>query len=99
MIELSRDPLEVLRKDSEFVLSRGRRERDRSALLVMAPALEHPEPSTLRRLEHAYALRDLLDPTWAARPVAFENDRGRLMLLLEDPGGEVLEQFLVIRLS
>jgi PAS domain S-box-containing protein len=94
LIELSRDPLEVVRKDSEFVLSRGRRDNDGSALLVMAPAAAHPEPSTLRRLEHAYALRDSLHPTWATRPVALANDRGRLMLLLEDPGGKVLEQFL-----
>jgi serine/threonine protein kinase len=94
LIELSRDRLQVLHKDGELVLFRGRRESDRSPLLVMAPAFKHPEPAILRRLEHAYAFRHLLDPTWAARPVALSNHQGRLMLLLEDPGAEVLEQFL-----
>lgn len=94
MIALSRDALQELWQDGEFVLSRGRPEGDQSPLLVVAPAVEHPEPATLRRLEHAYELRDALDPTWAARPVALVHDHGRLMLLLYDPGGEVLESFL-----
>jgi serine/threonine protein kinase len=45
-------------------------------------------------LEHAYALRDALDPTWAARPVALVRHQGRPTLLLEDPGGELLARFL-----
>jgi Protein kinase domain len=94
MIELSRDVLETLREDGEFVLSRGRREGDRSPLLVVAPASEHPALGSLTRLEHAYALRDALDPTWAERPVALVRHQGWLTLLLEDPGGEVLERLL-----
>jgi predicted ATPase/transcriptional regulator with GAF, ATPase, and Fis domain len=93
LIALSRDPLEVLHQDGEFVLSRGRREDDHSPLLIVAPASEHPAPTSLRRLEHAYALRDLLDPSWATRPVALLNHRGSLLLLLQDPGGEVLKHF------
>ncbi len=93
-MELSLDALKKLHDDGEFVLSRGRRENDQSPLLVVAPASEHPAPATLRRLEHAYALRDWLDSAWAARPVALANHPGRLMLLLEDPGGEVLDSFL-----
>jgi serine/threonine protein kinase len=76
------------------ITSRGRRQGDRSPLLVLTPAAEHPAPASLRHLEHAYELRDALDPMWAARPVALSNYRGRLMLLLEDPGGEVLEHLL-----
>ena len=60
----------------------------------MALASEHPAPASLRQLEHAYALRGLLDSTWAARPVALSIHGGRLKLLLEDPGGQVLGQFL-----
>ncbi|HEX4164384.1 MAG TPA: AAA family ATPase [Bryobacteraceae bacterium] len=94
MIELSLDVLEKLHDDGEFILSRGWREDRRSSLLVVAPASERPAPTSLRRLEHAYELRDVLDPTWAARPLELSNHRGQLMLLLEDPGGEVLERFL-----
>jgi PAS domain S-box-containing protein len=94
MIELSRDVLETLREDGEFVLSRGRREGDRSPLLVVAPALAQPAPESLQRLAHAYALREALEPTWAACPLALGHHQGRLTLLLEDPGGEVLERLL-----
>jgi serine/threonine protein kinase len=94
MIELSRDVLEILREDGEFVLLRGRREGDRSSLLVLAPASERPALGSLTRLERAYTLRDALDPTWAARLVALVRHQGRLTLLLEDPCGEVLERLL-----
>ena len=92
--ELLLDGLEALHDDGEFVLSRPRREDGQSQLLVMEPVSENPSPASLRRIEHAYGLRALLDPSWAARPVALINDRGRLKLLLEDPGGEILEPFL-----
>src|SRR6202041_1034745 len=45
---------------------------------------------TLERLQHAYALREELDPAWAARPIRLEPRQGRLTLLSEDPGGESL---------
>jgi serine/threonine protein kinase len=94
LIELSQDALQILHEDNEFVLFRGSRKSDRSSLLVVAPASEHPAPATLSKLEHAYALRDALDPTWAAQPVALSNHEASLMLLLKDPGGEILEQSL-----
>lgn len=94
MIELSRDALQELGQDGEFMLSRGLRAGDRSPLLVVTPVLEHPAPASVRRLEHAYALRDALEPAWAARPLELVHHQGRPTLLLEDPGGEVLESFL-----
>ena len=94
MIELSRDELKTLRENGEFVLSRGRLASDGSAVLVKAPTSEHPAPASVRRLEHAYALRDALDPDWAARPMALVHDHERVVLLLEDPGGEILERVL-----
>ena len=90
MTEPSRYLLETLWEDGEFVLSRGVREGERSPLLVVAPASAQPAPGSLTRLEHAFALRDELDPAWAARPSRLVRDRGRPTLLLEDPGGEPL---------
>ena len=49
-------------------------------------------PVTLDRLAHEYDLRDDLDSAWAARPLEFLRERGRSMLVLEDPGGEPLER-------
>src|SRR5438309_1734591 len=93
MPELSGLVLETLWEDVELVLSRGVREGE-TALLVVAPASAQPSPVSLARLEHAYALRDELDPAWAARPLRLVRHRGRPMLLLEDPGGEPLARLL-----
>jgi hypothetical protein len=80
MTEPSRYPLETLWEDVEFVLSRGSRDGEPSPRLVVIPASAQPAPGSLARLEHAYALRDELDPAFAARPLRLERDRGRLTL-------------------
>src|SRR6266849_6670195 len=94
MTELSGSVLEPLWEDGEFVLSRGVRDGERSPLLVLSPAWEQPAPGSLQRLEHSYALRDELDPAWAARPLALERHQGRPTLLLADLGGEILARLL-----
>jgi serine/threonine protein kinase len=94
VIELSRYVFETLREDEQFVLDRGQRDGDLSAILVVAPVLEHLVPGILERLEHEYALRDELDSDWAARPLALAHHEGRRMLILEDPGGEPLDRLL-----
>ena len=60
----------------------------------MAPAQAHPAAVTVARLEHAYALRDELEPAWAARPLALVQQHGQPALLSEDPGGELLARLL-----
>ena len=70
MIELSSYVFEALRKDKEFILSRGRSTADAPQVLVLSPVAEHPPPETLKRLDHEYSLREALDPGWAARPIA-----------------------------
>src|SRR5688572_8139282 len=75
-------------EDDDFIVLRRRR-GPRSELLV-APASPQPSPACVARLEHAFALRELLAPQWAARPIALEAHAGRLSLVLEDPGGQVL---------
>src|SRR6202042_1516575 len=77
-------------EDGELVLSRSVWEGEAFPLLATMPSSTQPSLGTLRRLQHAYALREELDPTWAARPVRLEPHQGRLALLSEDPGGEPL---------
>jgi serine/threonine protein kinase len=61
---------------------------------VLAPAVDQPAPESLQRLEHAYALREVLEPTWATCPLALVRHQGRPTLLLDDPGGEVLARLV-----
>ena len=89
--------IQVWWEDGERVFRRGWRLRadgHRLAVLAVAPALEHPAPATLDRLAHEYGLKDELDGAWAARPLEIIRERGRTVLVLEDPGGEPLEGLL-----
>jgi predicted ATPase/GAF domain-containing protein len=88
--------LQVLWEDGERVFCRRERQAQdyRAAVLVVLPAAEHPTPATLDRLAHEYGLKDELDGAWAARPLEFVREQGRVMLVLEDDLGEPLDQLL-----
>ena len=94
MIELSKYVLEVLRKDKEFNLYRGRSEDNTSQILVLSPGVEYPAPESLKRLDHECSLREVLDPAWSARPIAVVRHADRTVLELEDPGGVPLDELL-----
>ena len=88
--------LETLREDDEFVLYRGGHSNQPGSpsVLLLAPASMQPARATLTKLEYEYSLRDELDSAWAVRPLALSEQRGQTMLVLEDPGGEILDRFL-----
>ena len=94
MIELSKYVLETLRKDEDFILYRGRTNDAGSQILALSPLAEYPAPEILKRLEHEYSLKEELDPTWAARPMAIARHWDRPVLVLEDPSGLPLDQLL-----
>jgi PAS domain S-box-containing protein len=79
----------VLREEGGLVLVREAA-HDGTAWLRLAPVAAQPPKAVLDRLEREYALRELLDPQWAARPVAMARDRGTTALVLEDPGRTLL---------
>src|SRR5215472_18713702 len=98
MIDLAAYVLEPLHQEGACLLSRGQlrgqRARMLPSLLVVAPVGEHPAPASLRQLEHEYALRAALDPAWAVQPLALVQHQGRPVLVLADPGGEVLARLV-----
>ena len=63
-------------------------------MLVVLPTAEHPSPSNLDRFAHEFGLKKELDGVWAAQPLELVYDGGRPMLVLEDAGGEPLDQIL-----
>ena len=88
---------QILWEDGERVFSRGWRFYDdgkRRAVLLVAPAADHPSRSNLDRLTHEYELKDELDRAWALRPLDLVRDTGRTVLVLEDEGGEPLDHLL-----
>src|SRR5262245_34189431 len=88
---------QVLWEDGERVFSRGWRLDDngnRLAVLLVAPATDHPSRTRPDRLTHEYELKDELDGAWAARPLALMRGADRTILVLEDRGGEPLDRLL-----
>jgi hypothetical protein len=59
---------ETLWEDGELVLSRGVRGGEPFPLLAAMPSSAQPLPETLARLQHAWALREELDPAWPRGP-------------------------------
>jgi serine/threonine protein kinase len=89
--------LEVLSEDGGLVFGRGWRDSvggRRNGVMVVLPASEQATPANLDRLAHEYSFKDELDSTWAVRPLELVQDRVRTVLVLEDPGGELLASLL-----
>jgi serine/threonine protein kinase len=95
-VEPSQHALEPLRKDVEFVLYRSEhwKQPGSPSVLLLTPSCKRPALETLGKLEHEYSLRDELDSTWAVRPLALSEQGGLTTLVLEDLGGETLDQFI-----
>jgi PAS domain S-box-containing protein len=76
-------------REGDFTLYRGSAKGLPPILLVTA---ENNSRGCGNRLEHEYALRADLDADWAAHPIELSRYRNRLALVLEDPGGGVLDR-------
>jgi len=89
MIALSTYDVVKLWDDGEFVLSRGTH-TGQPSVLVLGPAFEQVTANGMARLQRAFSLRDELQSSWAARPLALIDHHGRPALISEDPGFELL---------
>jgi len=94
-VELSGYELEPLRKDQDFVLYRGHsNESNTSSILLLTTLSRLPKPETFKKIEHEYSLKNELERTWAARPMALSQYDERSALILEDPGGMPLSRLI-----
>jgi predicted ATPase len=86
--------LEPYREETEFVFYRGREYDDSMPILAVGTAAEQPSPQALRRLEHEWSLAPELDCAWAAQPLRLSRHQGRAVLILKNPGGELLDRLI-----
>ena len=91
------DRVEPLRDGGEFTLHRGHAPGHPCSVLIVTAASQQPSPQSLRQLEHEWSLAADLEPTWAAPPLEVTHRDGRTMLILADPGGELLDCVLARR--
>ncbi|MDA9491962.1 AAA family ATPase [Bradyrhizobium sp. CCBAU 11361] len=88
---------QVLWEDDARIFCRALRpdsEGGSRAVLAVLPKMKHASSGVFDRLAHEFALKDQLDGAWALRPFGLESAGGHPILLLEDPGGQPLEQLL-----
>lgn len=86
--------LEPYREETEFVFYRGREYDGSMPILAVGAAAEQPSPQALRRLEHEWSLAPELDTAWAAQPLRLSRYQGRTVLILKNPGGELLDRLI-----
>jgi PAS domain S-box-containing protein len=88
--------LKVLREDEEFTLYRSDHltPPGSASVLLLTPSPNKPSAETLKKLDHEYSLRDVLDSRWAIRPTALTKHLGHTAIYFEDPGGEPLDRFV-----
>ncbi len=77
-------------QDREFVVYRGQSEVGSDRILLAVTASPLNDPAVLTRFEHTYALRDVLDGSFAVHPLRVLRYQGRAALITEDPGGDFL---------
>lgn len=78
----------TVREDQHVVLLRATRDADGAPVLVLQARAG--QGAAQIRLEHEYALRAELDPSWAAAPLALLRHDDMLALVLSDHGGAPL---------
>jgi PAS domain S-box-containing protein len=89
--------LEVLSVDGGLAFCRGWRDSEeggRQGLLIVHPATEPSTSAALDRITHEFSFKDELKGAWAVRPLELLQDRGRTVLVFEDPGGELVSGLL-----
>jgi serine/threonine protein kinase len=64
------------------------------SILLVSPTEESTSLRSLKCLDHEYSLRTELHSDWAARPVSLTRRNDRVALVLEDPGGQLLDQLV-----
>ncbi len=94
MLKLPGYDLASLVDNREYLICRGTRTRDGKAVVAVTPSADQPTPESITRLRHSYSLRDALDPAWATSSIELVQHQGRLVHVIDDPGGELLESLL-----
>jgi PAS domain S-box-containing protein len=81
--------LERMREDPDAILYRGTRSTDHSQILILMPLSAHSE--VIGRIQREHALSEQLNGAWAVGPRGLSALDGRAVLILDDPGGNLLE--------
>ena len=91
-MDLTGFSLEPLHDDGDMLLCRARKPGAPGSVLALVAA--KPASHSISRLEREYGLASLLDPEWAAQPLALDLSHVPPVLILDDSGGAPLSRLL-----
>jgi len=94
-MDLTEYILEPLRKQDDFILYRGRHrnpdQTDRPSILLMAPIPLHPASSRLGHHGREKPFRSELEAASELRPISVAQYDGQAVLVLENPGDDLMD--------
>ena len=83
-----------IHRSSRYVVSRARLDETGAPVIIKAVRSDAGDSAAVSRLEREYGLLAALDLPGVVRPIAFAPVAGRPALILEDAGGQNLEEWL-----
>ena len=88
--------VEVLASQGSGMLLRRirRQSSDPSTPATVLAVSERTPSNNFKRLTREFEVAEHLDRSWALYPIELVHEAGKTTLILEDPGGELLHQFL-----
>ena len=89
--------IETIYNGATTVVYRALRESDQASVIIKTLKAEYPNLEELTRLRHEYRLLQFLEIEGIAQPLALENYKNGLALILSDLGGESLKKLLSLQ--
>ena len=86
--------LEIIQQGRKTAIYRGEREKDKKPIIIKVLHAEYPSLKELTQIKHEYELLRKLSLSGVSRPIGLEKYHNGLALILEDFGGESLQQVL-----
>lgn len=92
LLDLAGCTLEKLRDGPASSLFRASGVGDEVGTIIVVPASRSSETGVQAQFENELALADALQPEWAQVPLSLARHNGRTVLIVEDHGGQPLDQ-------
>ncbi|HLG84590.1 MAG TPA: AAA family ATPase [Bradyrhizobium sp.] len=93
-MDLSDYDLETLHEGSATSFHRARHRGSELSHLLVSPCACSDSSDIAEGFDYEYRLAERLDSRWAVRPKALSSLQGRVVLVLDDPGGDLLSRCL-----
>ncbi|MDZ7963113.1 MAG: AAA family ATPase [Aulosira sp. DedQUE10] len=86
--------IEAIYVGSKTVIYRGCRVWDQTPVVMKVVNKDYPSLADIARLKHEYDITQMINLPGIVKSYCLKNHNGRLVLILEDFGGESLHQFI-----